>query len=142
MPKKLASANPVADVMSAQREFLQQRAAVEREKNKELACLVQTKGWLYAQHVANEIQKEYECKPTDPNWTTYTTIQYALNQLFGRVRQKTQTTESPEARKAAETASITERIAAEIKAKYGDRSSGNAKSTTGGSNRRRGKAGA
>lgn len=142
MPKKLASANPVADVMSAQREFMQQRAAVDREKNKELTCLVQTKGWIYAQHVANEIQKKFECLPTDPNWNTYTTIQYAFNQLFAQVRLKAQTTKSPEARRAEESTSITERIAAEIKAKYDDRSSGNAKPTGTGSNRRRRKTGA
>jgi hypothetical protein len=99
--------SPFVTIHEQQAAHLGQSAALADEFDKEFACLVQNKGWVYAQHVANQIQKEFECKPTDPNWNTFTTIQFALNQLFERVRVR--------ARKATDTVAPGQSILAEIK---------------------------
>jgi len=86
-------------------------------RNKELLYLVQTEGWAYAQLMAGEIQKEFECRPGEPGWQTLTTIQYALNQLIGRVRR------GAEQARAKETALPSQSITAEIKKQDADRTS-------------------
>lgn len=52
-----------------------------------LRDLVNSKGYSYAKSVAYEICKEFECRPTDPNWMQYTTIKYALETLFHRIER-------------------------------------------------------
>lgn len=65
-----------------------ERAMVRRGADDELLCLVQGEGWGYAQLVAKEIAAEYKCKPTDPEWQTLTTIQYAFDELFTRINRR------------------------------------------------------
>ena len=85
------------------------RVTAQEEFNRELLPLLQTKGWLYAQRVALEVQNEFRCKPTDPNWLVYTTIQYAFNQLFDQVKQR--------AKSVDESVKTGQSILAEIKEK-------------------------
>lgn len=47
-----------------------------------LRCLVSMKGYGYARSIASQIAKEFECKPTDPNWQVYTTVKWSLDKLF------------------------------------------------------------
>lgn len=95
----------------------------------DLACIAQTKGWVYAQHVANGICEEFKCKPTDPEWQTYTTIQYAFRRLFDFVKLQ-QPASRTEPLKAPEGPSRVEQIESEIRSTYG-RSRGNADSSKG-----------
>lgn len=84
--RSITDRNLLDTVLAPREEYLKDRAAVQNEANKELARLVQSDSWLYAQRVANEIQKEFECRPNHPDWHVYSTVQYALNQLFERIR--------------------------------------------------------
>lgn len=94
-PRLTAGANPLVELKKPQLAHVKERQAAERQISKELAYLVGSEGWLYAQRVANQIQKEFDCKPTDPGWQTLTTIQYAFNQLFGRVKKRIEETAEP-----------------------------------------------
>ena len=131
--KSMLGGNALQQMAVPLNEHVSERASLEREFNKELACLVQAKGWLYAQRVANQIQNEFACTPKDdPHaWLVYTTIQYALNQFFSRIKLRI---------KEFESAPIPgQSILAELENTNGSRSRRNASkpSTTGASRRRR-----
>lgn len=113
--------SPMAEIAERQKAYLNQSATLRHEIDKELACLVQTDGWKYAQRVALEIQQEFNCKPTDPNWQVLTTIQYAYNRLFDECRVRA---------KQAESRVIPgQSILAEIKENHADNGRGNTSDT-------------
>jgi len=56
--------------------------ALQADVSSQLRCLVSLKGYGYARNVATQIAKEFECKPTDPNWQVYTTVKWSLDKLF------------------------------------------------------------
>ena len=83
------------------------QAAKENEARRadKLNGLFQSEGYRYLQTIAAEIEAEYTCKPTDPNWQTFTTIGYAFGSLFSRVMK-----EARKGQQAAPRTSILEEI--------------------------------
>lgn len=98
---------------TAKAAFLDERAALNDEIDRELSSLVQTKGWAYAQRVAHEVQEKFNCDPTHPDWHVYTTVQYALNQLFGKIRIR-----ANDYQRKRGTVAVGQSITAEIKEKH------------------------
>ncbi len=78
----------------------QQATDLNQRANAALLGLCQSESYKYIRGIASEIQAEFRCKPTDPNWTTFTTIGYAFEQLFSKMEQKARTAQQSEAPKS------------------------------------------
>lgn len=89
----------------------QQMLDIEARGATVLAGLCQGEAYKYLQLIASQIEAEYKCKPTDPNWHVYSTIGYAYGTLFAKV--------AAEARKAKENPTSNS-ILAEIQNKHGN----------------------
>lgn len=72
--------------------------ALQADVSAQMRCLVSQKGYSYARNIARDLAKEFECKPTDPNWQVYTTIKWSLDKLFSRIEEVAKAEEPKEIR--------------------------------------------
>lgn len=62
------------------------------EVSTEIGRLVNTKGYRYARIIAQEIKKEYECKPPlkgedKTKWESYCVVTWAIDKLFASLEK-------------------------------------------------------
>jgi hypothetical protein len=74
-----------SNLAEKRRQELAELKARHEDVTASIRCLVSMKGYGYARSIANQIAKEFECKPTDPNWQVYTTVKWSIDKLFAQL---------------------------------------------------------